>query len=97
MTAIDNADLHRALQRELEQQQLAREALAASEEQFKAIYEPWDFFGFDAAKKYSADVVCTGEEYIVMELLERLMEYRAGGENLRKTFHRLVNKHHIRA
>ena len=55
----------------------------------KAIYEPWDFFGFDAERKLSADVVCTGEEFILIELLERLMEYRAGGENLRKTFHRL--------
>src|ERR1700688_433786 len=28
----------------------------------KAIYEPWDFFGLDAHKRLSADVVCTGEE-----------------------------------
>ncbi len=55
----------------------------------KAIYEPWDFFGFDAERKYSADVACTGEEFVLLELLERLVEYRAGGENLRKTFHRL--------
>jgi radical SAM superfamily enzyme YgiQ (UPF0313 family) len=55
----------------------------------KAIYEPWDFFGFDPEQKYSADVVCTGEEFILLELLDRLMEYRARGENLRKTFHRL--------
>jgi radical SAM superfamily enzyme YgiQ (UPF0313 family) len=55
----------------------------------KAIYEPWDFFGFDAAGKFSADVACTGEEFVILELLDRLMEYRAGGESLRKTFHRL--------
>jgi radical SAM superfamily enzyme YgiQ (UPF0313 family) len=55
----------------------------------KAIYEPWDFFGFDRGRKYSADVACTGEEYVILELLERLMEYRAGNESLRKTFHRL--------
>ncbi len=55
----------------------------------KAIYEPADFFGFDPEGKLSADVACTGEEYIVLELLDRLMEYRVRGENLRKTFHRL--------
>ena len=39
--------------------------------------------------QYSADVVCTGEEFVLLELLDRLMEYRAGDEHLRKTFHRL--------
>ena len=37
----------------------------------------------------SADVVVTGEEFIILELLDRLMEYRVHGEHLRKTFHRL--------
>jgi radical SAM superfamily enzyme YgiQ (UPF0313 family) len=55
----------------------------------KAIYEPWDFFGCGPEGKYSADVVVTGEEFVALELLDRLMEYRAGGEHLRKTFHRL--------
>jgi radical SAM superfamily enzyme YgiQ (UPF0313 family) len=55
----------------------------------KAIYEPWDFFGFDPEQKYSADVACTGEEYILLELLDRLMESRAGNEHIRKTFNRL--------
>lgn len=55
----------------------------------KAIYEPWDFFGIDADNRYSADVAVTGEEFVILELLDRLMEYRAGGEHLRKTFHRL--------
>jgi radical SAM superfamily enzyme YgiQ (UPF0313 family) len=55
----------------------------------KAIYEPWDFFGFDPERKYSADVACTGEEYVLLELLDRLMEFRVRGEHLRKTFHRL--------
>ncbi len=55
----------------------------------KAIYEPWDFFGVDAAKRLSADVVCTGEEYVLLELFDRLMESRAGNEHLRKTFHRM--------
>jgi radical SAM superfamily enzyme YgiQ (UPF0313 family) len=55
----------------------------------KAIYEPWDFFGIDDEKKYSADVAVTGEEFVILELLDRLMESRANGEHLRKTFHRL--------
>src|SRR5437660_7417409 len=55
----------------------------------KAIYEPWDFFGLGPDKDLSADVVCTGEEFVLLELLDRLLEFRAGGEHLRKTFHRL--------
>ncbi|MCI0640206.1 MAG: radical SAM protein [Gemmataceae bacterium] len=55
----------------------------------KAIYEPWDFFNVDAEHKCSADVVCTGEEFVILELLDRLMEFRVNGEHLRKTFHRL--------
>jgi radical SAM superfamily enzyme YgiQ (UPF0313 family) len=55
----------------------------------KAIYEPWDLFGLGPNGQYSADVVVTGEEFVALELLERLLEFRAGGEHLRKTFHRL--------
>jgi radical SAM superfamily enzyme YgiQ (UPF0313 family) len=55
----------------------------------KAIYEPWDFFGLGPQGQYSADVVVTGEEYPTLELLDRVMEARSGGEHLRKTFHRL--------
>ncbi len=40
--AIDNADLHTALQRELEQQQKARLALEASEERFRLLAENMD-------------------------------------------------------
>lgn len=55
----------------------------------KAIYEPWDFFGLGPNGEYSADVACTGEEFVILQLLDRLMEFRAGGEHLRKTFHRV--------
>src|SRR5438309_840518 len=55
----------------------------------KAIYEPWDFFGFDAAGQYSADVVVTGEELVLLELLDRIMSFKSPGEHIRKTFHRL--------
>ena len=55
----------------------------------KAIYEPWDFFGLGPDQAYSADVAVTGEEFIILELLDRIMESRAGEEPLRRTFHRL--------
>jgi len=55
----------------------------------KAIYEPWHFFGCGPEGKYSADVAVTGEEFVILELLDRIMENRSGGENPRKTFHRL--------
>src|SRR5262249_34464850 len=55
----------------------------------KAIYEPWDFFSFGPKGKYSADVAVTGEEFVALELLDRIMEFRGPGEHPRKTFHRL--------
>jgi radical SAM superfamily enzyme YgiQ (UPF0313 family) len=55
----------------------------------KAIYEPWDLFGLGPDGNCSADAACTGEEFVLLELLDRLMEYRGRGEHLRKTFHRL--------
>jgi radical SAM superfamily enzyme YgiQ (UPF0313 family) len=56
----------------------------------KAIYEPWDFFDFEVnGRTYSADVASTGEEYVTLELLDRIMEYKVRGEHPRKTFHRL--------
>src|SRR5262245_26511093 len=56
----------------------------------KAIYEPWDFFGFEVnGKEYSADVVCTGEEFVLLQLLERIMAHKVVGEHPRKTFERL--------
>jgi radical SAM superfamily enzyme YgiQ (UPF0313 family) len=55
----------------------------------KAIYEPWDFFGCGPDGRYDVDVAVTGEEYVALELLDRIMEHQAGGEHPRKTFHRL--------
>jgi len=56
----------------------------------KAAYEPWDFF--DRNGQASADVAVTGEVYILMELLERLLEHRAANETIRAAFHRLRRK-----
>jgi radical SAM superfamily enzyme YgiQ (UPF0313 family) len=55
----------------------------------KAIYEPWDFFGLGPRGDCHADVVVTGEEFVLLQLLDRLTESRANGEHLRKTFHRM--------
>src|SRR5262249_60792091 len=50
----------------------------------KAIYEPWDFFAFGPQGQYSADVAVTGEEFVALELLNRLTEFRGRGEPMRK-------------
>jgi radical SAM superfamily enzyme YgiQ (UPF0313 family) len=55
----------------------------------KAIYEPWDFFGFGPDGQYSADVAVTGEEFVALELLNRIMAHKGDGEHPRKVFHRL--------
>lgn len=54
----------------------------------KAIYEPWDFFGLSEDGAVGADVVCTGEEYVLLELLDRVLEYKLPGEHLRQAFER---------
>ncbi|NMC20702.1 MAG: radical SAM protein [Thermogutta sp.] len=54
----------------------------------KAIYEPWDFFGLSEDGSVGADVVCTGEEYVLLELLDRVLEYKMPGEHLRQAFER---------
>lgn len=53
----------------------------------KGIYQPWDFFGVDGSDA-SADIVCTGEEFVLLELLDRLMECRGRGENLLAAYRR---------
>ena len=37
----------------------------------KAIYEPWDFFEIPPDGRCEADVVVTGEEFVLLELMER--------------------------
>ena len=57
----------------------------------KTIYEPWDVFSADPADPWGADVAVTGEEYVVLSLLELLLSIRAGKESLRTTFIRTRN------
>ncbi|MCG3138102.1 MAG: hypothetical protein HJJLKODD_01961 [Phycisphaerae bacterium] len=52
----------------------------------KVIYEPWDVFGIDPQDPWGADVAVTGEEFVLLSLLETLLTERRGGESLRATF-----------
>ncbi len=42
----------------------------------KAIYEPWDLFEIGGDPNVNADVAVTGEEYVLMQLIEVLLEHR---------------------
>ena len=55
----------------------------------KVIYEPWDVFGTDPNDPWGADVAVTGEEFVLLSLLEILLSARQGSESLRTTFLRL--------
>ena len=56
----------------------------------KAIYEPWDFFGLGPDVRQEADVVVTGEEFVLLELLDRLLEFKAQRESWRLAFARQI-------
>ncbi|UCD30767.1 MAG: radical SAM protein [Planctomycetota bacterium] len=57
----------------------------------KTIYEPWDVFSADPKDPWGADVAVTGEEYVLLNLLEVLLSLRADREPLRMTFIRARN------
>ena len=52
----------------------------------KVIYEPWDVFSAAPDAPWGADVAVTGEEYVLLSLLEVLLSVRARNESLRETF-----------
>jgi radical SAM superfamily enzyme YgiQ (UPF0313 family) len=52
----------------------------------KVIYEPWDVFSADPDDPWAADVAVTGEEYVLLHLLEVLLSIRGTGESMRSTF-----------
>jgi radical SAM superfamily enzyme YgiQ (UPF0313 family) len=54
----------------------------------KVIYEPWGVFGIDPKDPWGADVAVTGEEYVLLSLIESLLSIRAKNEPLRATFAR---------
>lgn len=49
----------------------------------KVVYEPWDVFGTNPREPWGADVAVTGEEFVLLSLLERLLELRGRQESLR--------------
>src|SRR5438067_8354400 len=51
-----------------------------------AVYEPYDLFSSNAARPSSADVVVTGEEYVLLSLIEVLLSVRSRGESMRSAF-----------
>ena len=54
----------------------------------KAIYEPWDLFGIGGDPEVSADLAVTGEEFVLMQLVEVLLEYRGGQGPMLEAFRR---------
>lgn len=52
------------------------------------IYEPWQAFSNDPQQPGSADVAVTGEEYVLLSLLEVLLSLRAKNESMRSVFQR---------
>ncbi len=54
----------------------------------KMIYEPWDAFSADANDPWGADVAVTGEQYVLLSLLEVILSLRGSGEPLRSAFAR---------
>jgi radical SAM superfamily enzyme YgiQ (UPF0313 family) len=53
-----------------------------------AVYQPYQLFGTDPADPNGADVAVTGEEFVVLSLLEVLLSLRADGESMRSVFYR---------
>ncbi len=54
----------------------------------KTVYEPWDVFSSDPRDPAGADVAVTGEEYVLLSLLEVLLSLRSPGMPLRSAFMR---------
>ena len=50
------------------------------------IYEPWSVFSDNPQDAAAADVAVTGEEYVLLSLLEVLLTVRAEGESMRSAF-----------
>lgn len=51
-----------------------------------SIYQPFQVFSRDSADPASADVAVTGEEYVLLSLLEVLLAVRGRGESIRSAF-----------
>ena len=54
----------------------------------KVIYEPWEVFNADPNEPWGADVAVTGEEFVLLSLLEVLLSVRGSNESMRSAFFR---------
>ncbi|NND49515.1 MAG: radical SAM protein [Rhizobiales bacterium] len=52
----------------------------------RVIYEPWCVFGADADNPWAADVAVTGEEFVLLSLLDVLFSMKAEKETMRQVF-----------
>jgi radical SAM superfamily enzyme YgiQ (UPF0313 family) len=53
-----------------------------------AVYQPYDLFSANPADPTSADVAVTGEEFVLLSLIELLLSMRGAGESMRSVFFR---------
>jgi radical SAM superfamily enzyme YgiQ (UPF0313 family) len=54
----------------------------------RVIYEPWSVFQAGPGDQWGADIAVTGEEYVLLSLLEVLLSVRAANEPMRSAFQR---------
>lgn len=55
----------------------------------KAIYEPTHFLGIGPEAAIHADVAVTGEEYVLLELMQLVCSHRGSNETMRQAFERV--------
>ncbi len=58
----------------------------------KMIYEPWDAFGADPDDPWGADAAVTGEQYVLLNMLEVVLSVRGENESLRAAFARAQDR-----
>jgi radical SAM superfamily enzyme YgiQ (UPF0313 family) len=54
----------------------------------KMFYAPWSLFSTNVDDPWGVDIAVTGEEYVLLSLLEVLLSVRSGNEPMRSAFHR---------
>jgi radical SAM superfamily enzyme YgiQ (UPF0313 family) len=52
----------------------------------KFVYEPWDAFSSNPYDPWAADLAVTGEEYVLLSMLEVVLSCRAKNESVRSAF-----------
>src|SRR5437667_186876 len=53
-----------------------------------AVYQAWELFSDDPEDPNGADVAVTGEEFVLLSLLEVVLAIRAPGESVRSAYFR---------